>query len=331
MLNGTQFNTWEKHLNFHATLSQDNAVQSSAQLYDAFLKTLGTSSSTTLVVANAASLTNDISAINETSIAGHKPCLIHTSGKHTNDECFKQKDIRANSDMTSYKLIAALTKLYQDNRVEHTRNQALKKQSQAVTLARSKSNPQKKKGATGQKPRSKSQDTSSPASPSKPSKRVLDEDSTAAASKGSSKSSKKRKEDTASSQKAHMARQSSDTESIEGVDDDDYDLDRALGLDQYTISAEDYAVMSSSHSQSESSTVLNGLHSVSMAKGVHSSIPKRFRKMASMEDELAYHEDLTQLDITSSVTGNVSQVQMMIQLIAHRRLKILSRSPMRNG
>ena len=73
MLNGTQFNTWEKHLNFHATLSQDNAVQSSAQMYDAFLKTLGTSSSTTLVVANAASLTNDISAINETSIAGHKP------------------------------------------------------------------------------------------------------------------------------------------------------------------------------------------------------------------------------------------------------------------
>ena len=214
MLNGTQFNTWEKHLNFHATLSQDNAVQSSAQLYDAFLKTLGTSSSTTLVVANAASLTNDISAINETSIAGHKPCLIHTSGKHTNDECFKQKDIRANSDMTSYKLIAALTKIYQENRVEHTRNQALKKQSQAVTLARSKSNPQKKKGATGQKPRSKSQDTSLPASPSKPSKRILDDDSTAVASKGSSKSNKKRKEDTASSQKAHMARQSADTKAL---------------------------------------------------------------------------------------------------------------------
>jgi hypothetical protein len=49
MLNGTQFNTWEKHINFHATLSQDNAVQSSAQMYDAFLKTLGTSSSNTLV------------------------------------------------------------------------------------------------------------------------------------------------------------------------------------------------------------------------------------------------------------------------------------------
>jgi hypothetical protein len=92
MLNGTQFNTWEKHLNFHATLSQHDAVQSSAQMYDAFLKSLGKSSSTTLVIANAASLTNDISAINETSIAGHKPCLIHTSGKHTNDECYKQKD-----------------------------------------------------------------------------------------------------------------------------------------------------------------------------------------------------------------------------------------------
>ncbi len=136
MLNDTQFNTWEKHLNFHATLSQDNAVQSSAQMYDAFLKTLGTLSRTT-----AASLTNEISVINETSIAGHKPCLIHTSGKQTNNKCFKQKDIRANSDMTSYKLISALTKLYQENKVEHTRAQALKKQSQAVTLARSKANP----------------------------------------------------------------------------------------------------------------------------------------------------------------------------------------------
>jgi hypothetical protein len=234
MLNGTQFNTWEKHLNFHATLSQDNAVQSSAQLYDAFLKTLGTSSSTTLVVANAASLTNDISAINETSIAGHKPCVIHTSGKHNNDDCFKQKDIRANSDMTSYKLISALTKLYQENKVEHTRTQALKKQSQAVTLARSKANPQKKKSANGnnQKPRSKSQDNSSPASPAKTSKRVLDDESTAAASKGSSKSSKKRKDDTASTQKAHMARQSDDKESIDGYDDEyDYDLNRALGID----------------------------------------------------------------------------------------------------
>jgi hypothetical protein len=38
MLNGTQFNTCEKHLNFHDTLSQDNAVvQSSAQMYDEFL------------------------------------------------------------------------------------------------------------------------------------------------------------------------------------------------------------------------------------------------------------------------------------------------------
>ncbi len=94
----------------------------------------------------------------------------------------------------SCKLIAALTKLYQENKVEHTRAQALKKQSQAVTLARSKANPQKKKSANGnnQKPRSKSQDNSSPASPSKPSKRVLDDESTAAASKGSSKSSNKR-------------------------------------------------------------------------------------------------------------------------------------------
>ncbi len=117
---------------------------------DAFLKTLGTSYSTTLVVANAAFLTNDISAINETSIAGHKPCLIHTSGKYTNDECFKQKDIRASSDMTSYKFISALTNIYQENKVEHTRtHQALKKQSQAVTLARSKANPQKKKSANG--------------------------------------------------------------------------------------------------------------------------------------------------------------------------------------
>jgi hypothetical protein len=308
MLNGTQVNTWEKHLNFHATFSQDNAVQSSAQLYDAFLKTLGTSSSTTLVVANAASLTNDISAINESSIAGHKPCLIHTSGKHTNDECFKQKDIRANSDMTSYKLIAALTKLYQENKVEHTRTQALKKQSQAVTLARSKANPSKKKRTNG-KSRSKSQETSSHSSPSKPSKLVLDDESTAAASKGSFKSSKKRKDDSASTQKAHMARQSDDKESIDGYDEDnDYDLNRALGIEQYPISAADYAVMSSTTSQSpnESTTVPSGTHSVSMAKGGKggfTSVAKRFRKFPSTEESAPRDDNFTQFEVDQPTNG----------------------------
>lgn len=53
------------------TVSQDKTTIYCSNL-DAFLKTLGMSSSTTLVVANGASLTNENSAMNETSIAGHK-------------------------------------------------------------------------------------------------------------------------------------------------------------------------------------------------------------------------------------------------------------------
>ncbi len=100
-----------------------------------------------------------------------------------------------------------------------------------MTLARFKANPQKKTSANNitHKPHNKSQDYTLPASPSKPSKRVLDDESTAAASKGSSKFfSKKRKDDTESTQKANMARQSEDKESIDGDEEEAYDLSMVL-------------------------------------------------------------------------------------------------------
>jgi hypothetical protein len=105
-----------------------------------------------------------------------------------------------------------------------------------------------------------------------------------------------------------MTRQSDDKESIDGYDEEeDYDLNRALGIEQYTISAADYAVMSSttSHSLSESTTVPSGTHSVSMAKGGKgglTSVAKRFRKFPSTDDH-SPRDDFTQLDIASPATG----------------------------
>lgn len=59
---------------------------------------------------------------------------VWTSDKHTNDECFKQKDIRTNKEITSYKLIAALIKLYyQENKEENTRNQSQEAESGSDT------------------------------------------------------------------------------------------------------------------------------------------------------------------------------------------------------
>jgi hypothetical protein len=145
---------------------------------------------------------------------------------------------------------------------------------------------------------------------------VLDDDSTAAASKGSSKSSEKRKDDTASTQKAHMARQSDDKESIDGYDeDDDYDLNRALGIEQYTITAADYAVMSSTTSQSpnKSTTAPSGTHSVSMAKGGKGgclgSVAKRFRKIQSIEESAPSDDDFTQIDVDQPTTSTSVHTQ----------------------
>jgi hypothetical protein len=130
LFKGVEFNTWDKHLTFHETRSQDSAIESSSRSYDAYLTELGIFGTTKPAVANASVSMTSASDINESNIGGSKKCLVHPNGEHTNDACYKQKDIRATKDVSPYVLISAITKLCQDIASQKQQTKALKRQGQ---------------------------------------------------------------------------------------------------------------------------------------------------------------------------------------------------------
>jgi hypothetical protein len=130
LFRSSEFNTWDKHLTFHETRSQDSAMESSSRSYDAYLIELGIFDAPKQPVANATVSMTSAADINESNIGGNKQCLVHPNGDHTNSACYKQKEIRATKDITPYALISAVTKLCQDISSQKQQTKVLNRQGQ---------------------------------------------------------------------------------------------------------------------------------------------------------------------------------------------------------
>jgi hypothetical protein len=128
MYRSPDFDTWDKMLNFHQTLSQIVVAESARQDYTNVLQkqlstTSGKSEST---VANAVVHTKEPTRLTERNVGADQPCVVHQgSTTHTNAECSKQIDIRAKLQPDKvYQLIAALTPIVNSTLAERQRARA---------------------------------------------------------------------------------------------------------------------------------------------------------------------------------------------------------------
>lgn len=119
LFRGDQFKTWNNHLTFHETCSQDTATESNSSSYDAYLIELGIFEGANAAVVNSTVSITSEADINQSNIVGSKQCLVHIPT--VNIEIQLCKDIASQNQPTT-----ALKKQGQDlhdkQKSNHTSN-----------------------------------------------------------------------------------------------------------------------------------------------------------------------------------------------------------------
>jgi hypothetical protein len=148
------FDTWDKMLHFHQTLSQIVVAESARQDYSNVLhKQLSTSSGKSeSTVANAAVHTKEPMHLTEWNVGANQPCVVHQgSTTHTNAECSKQMDLRAKIPPDKvYRLIKTLTPIVNSTLAERQRARADKNKRRE----QSKKDKHKSEDGAGNRPKS---------------------------------------------------------------------------------------------------------------------------------------------------------------------------------
>ena len=215
MLNGPDFNTWEKHLQFNEALTDMVVVAQNASAFEKQVASFGVqnileigqslSHKPTTAIA-AVSKQVDYPDVNVYTVRANAHCVLHPSGTHKNDQCNLQKELRDNN-VSGNDLIKALVELQvhaADSRrkARIARDKARKAERQHARTSNNKSQSRDRQSSASPTPNKSSQRrndySSTRQSKSSTPKRNNDDDSVP--SKGSNASSKKKRKVTRESQ-----------------------------------------------------------------------------------------------------------------------------------
>lgn len=104
MLYSTEFNTSDKHLQFHEAYADKVAIEQRAAAYEKHLSDFSSSAlmviSSATAVANAA-MSTELPVLPSKTVKASEHYVVHPKGVHTNAECVEQKDASNNSSLYS--------------------------------------------------------------------------------------------------------------------------------------------------------------------------------------------------------------------------------------